>query len=86
MRGTDGASGSLFRYFDLEDRIPARHPPRKIHQVVNEALSGLDGHPELRAALDMIHRHSPGSTRQLTLGADKGFDGLCCTNGVIPAA
>ena len=25
-------------------------------------------------ALDMIHRHSPGSTRQLTLGADKGFD------------
>jgi hypothetical protein len=22
----------------------------------------------------MIHRHSPGSTRQLTLGADKGFD------------
>ena len=21
-----------------------------------------------------IHRHSPGSTRQLTLGADKGFD------------
>lgn len=27
-----------------------------------------------RAALDMIHRHSPGSTRRLTLGADKGFD------------
>jgi len=24
--------------------------------------------------MDMIHRHSPGSTRQLTLGADKGFD------------
>ena len=22
----------------------------------------------------MIHRHSPGSTRRLTLGADKGFD------------
>jgi IS5 family transposase len=22
----------------------------------------------------MIHRHSPGSTRQLTLGADKGYD------------
>ena len=31
-------------------------------------------HAEQRAALDMIHRHSPGSTRQLTLGADKGFD------------
>ena len=27
-----------------------------------------------RAALDMIHRHSPGSTRHLTLGADKRFD------------
>ena len=22
----------------------------------------------------MVHRHSPGSTRQLTLGADKGYD------------
>ena len=22
----------------------------------------------------MIHRHSPGSTRRLTLGADKGYD------------
>lgn len=22
----------------------------------------------------MVHRHAPGSTRQLTLGADKGFD------------
>lgn len=22
----------------------------------------------------MLHRHSPGSTRQLTLGADKGYD------------
>ncbi|AHD01536.1 transposase IS4 [Leisingera methylohalidivorans DSM 14336] len=26
------------------------------------------------AALDMPHRHSPGSTRQLTLGAGKGYD------------
>ena len=31
-------------------------------------------HAERRAALDMIHRHSPGSTRRLTLGADKGYD------------
>jgi glycosyltransferase involved in cell wall biosynthesis len=29
---------------------------------------------ERSAALDMIHRHSPGSTRRLTLGADKGYD------------
>lgn len=42
MRGTDEASGSLFSYVDLEARIPARHPLRKIWQVVNEALVGLD--------------------------------------------
>lgn len=42
MRGTDEASGSLFSYVDLEDRIPARHPLRKIRQVVNDALARLD--------------------------------------------
>jgi transposase len=43
MRGTDETSGSLFSYVDLEDRIPARHPLRKIRQVVNDALASLDG-------------------------------------------
>ena len=33
-----------------------------------------DGHAERRAALDMVHRHSPGSTRHLTAGPDKGND------------
>lgn len=42
MRGTDDASGSLFSYADLEDRIPVRHPLRKIRQVLNEALASLD--------------------------------------------
>jgi transposase len=42
MRGTDEASGSLFSYVDLEDRIPAQHPLRKIRQVVNDALASLD--------------------------------------------
>ena len=42
MRGADETSGSLFSYVDLEARIPARHPLRKIRQVVNEALSSLD--------------------------------------------
>ena len=42
MRGTDEASGSLFSYVDLEERIPARHPLRKIRQVVNDALASLD--------------------------------------------
>ena len=32
----------------------------------------MDGYAERRAALDMIHRHSPGSTRRPTLAADKG--------------
>ena len=43
MRGTDKTSGSLFSYVDLEDRIPPRHPLRKIRQVVNDALASLDG-------------------------------------------
>jgi transposase len=42
--------------------------------IVQGDLTQADGHAERRSALDMIHRHSPGSTRQLTLGADKGFD------------
>lgn len=42
--------------------------------IVQGELTRADGHAERRAALDMIHRHSPGSTRRLTLGADKGYD------------
>jgi hypothetical protein len=42
--------------------------------IVQGDLTLADGHAERRAAPDMIHRHSPGSTRRLTLGADKGFD------------
>ena len=42
MRGTDEASGSLFSYVDLDERIPAKHPLRKIRQIVNDALASLD--------------------------------------------
>ena len=49
MRGTDAASGSLFSYVDLEARIPAGHPLRKIRRVVNEALASLD------AAFDALY-------------------------------
>jgi transposase len=42
MRGMDETSGSLFSYVDLEERIPPRHPLRKIRQVVNDALADLD--------------------------------------------
>ncbi|AHD03741.1 hypothetical protein METH_23195 (plasmid) [Leisingera methylohalidivorans DSM 14336] len=38
------------------------------------ACRAMDGRAERRAALDMLHRHSPGSTRQLTLGDGKGYD------------
>lgn len=42
--------------------------------IVETEMTRADGHAERRAALAMIHRHSPGSTRRLTVGADKGYD------------
>lgn len=80
MRGSDEVTGSLFSYVDLEERIPARHPLRKIRSVVNDALCSLDGEfdrlyagegrpsiaPErlIRASLRQI-RYSIRSERQL---------------------
>lgn len=43
--------------------------------VVQTELTRADGHGERKAAPGMINRHSPGSTRHLTLGADNGCDG-----------
>ena len=40
--------------------------------VVQADLTHADGHGERKAALEMIERHSPGSTRRLALAADKG--------------
>jgi transposase len=42
MRGTDGRSGSLFSYVDLEDRVPGGHPLRGIRELANSALKSLD--------------------------------------------
>jgi len=42
MRGSDKQTGSLFSYVNLEDRVPARHPLRKIKGVVDAALASLD--------------------------------------------
>jgi hypothetical protein len=42
--------------------------------IVQGYLTKADGHGERKAALDMVHRHSPGSTKLLTLGADKSYD------------
>jgi transposase len=43
MRGSDERSGSLFSYVDLEARVRGDHPLRVIREIVNEALSGLNG-------------------------------------------
>ncbi|ACM03844.1 Transposase, IS4 family [Cereibacter sphaeroides KD131] len=42
MRGMGETSGSLFSYVDLEERIPAHHPLRKIRRVVNDAQLSMD--------------------------------------------
>ena len=42
--------------------------------VVQAELTQADEHGERKAALDMIERQSPGSSRRLTPGADKGYD------------
>ena len=80
MRGTDEASGSLFSYVDLEERIPARHPLRKVRQVVNDALASLDaefevlytdfGRPSI--APERLIRASRSSTEPQTPPAQTG--------------
>ncbi|MHC8510050.1 MAG: IS5 family transposase [Rhodospirillales bacterium] len=41
MRGQDRASGRLFSYVSIEDRIPAGHPLRTVRSVVNDVLASL---------------------------------------------
>jgi len=53
--------------------------------IVQGDLTQADGHAERRAALDMVHRHSPGSTRRLSLGADKGYDAAEFVSGLWQA-
>ena len=42
--------------------------------VVEAEMTHADGYGERSAAIAMLHAHDPGSTRRLTLGADKGYD------------
>ncbi len=42
MRGPDETSGSLCSSVDLQDRIAAHHPLRKIRQGMTAALASLD--------------------------------------------
>lgn len=65
MRGTDEAMLCFMGHTLMENRNGL---------VVQADLIHVDGHGERKAALEMIDRHSPGSNRRLTLGADKGYD------------
>ena len=42
-QGSDAATGSLFSHVDLEERVPARHPLRRIRAVVSDPFASLDG-------------------------------------------
>lgn len=53
--------------------------------IVQADLTPATGWAERQAAIDMIHRHSPGSTRRLTLGADKGYDAAAFVAGLRQA-
>ena len=41
MRGRGQSSGSLFSYVSLEERVPRRHPLRRVRAIVDEALASL---------------------------------------------
>ena len=43
MRGSDGRSGELFSYVDLERRVRSDHPLRPIREMANAALARLSG-------------------------------------------
>jgi len=43
MRGADGYTEQLFSIRRLEDFIPTDHPLRPLREMVNEALTRLDG-------------------------------------------
>jgi transposase len=42
MRGQSKTQAALFSYVDLESRIPAAHPIRKVRQIVDQALADLE--------------------------------------------
>ena len=42
--------------------------------AVEAEMTHADGDGERTAAIEMLYAHDPGSTRRLTLGADKGYD------------
>lgn len=41
MRGTQNFQGAMFSYISLEDRVPAKHPLRKLRAVVDGLLATM---------------------------------------------
>jgi len=56
MRGEDKASGALFSYLSLEERVPETHPLRRIRSIVDSALEALSG--EFEALYSQVGRPS----------------------------
>lgn len=52
MRGEDSQNGLPFSYVNLEERIPACHPLRKLKYVVDAALVDLDADFKALYAVD----------------------------------
>ncbi len=61
MRESDGRSGSLFSYVDLESRVHRDHPLRMIREIVNAALGDLS-----KAFSELQTFYGIRSERQLT--------------------
>jgi transposase len=56
MRGNDAVSGQLFSYVDLEKRVPADHPLRRIRELVNATLAAMS--TEFDALYSLLGRES----------------------------
>ena len=56
MRGADEPQTTLFSYVSVEDRIPADHPLRTIHALVNPILTALS--PKFEALYSTMGRPS----------------------------
>jgi len=90
MRGSDGKSGELFSYVDLEKRVRRDHPLRAIREMANGALALLSG--DFAALYSGLSRPSiapekrPGSNRigetmksKILVTGDAGFVGNATT-------
>lgn len=41
MRGTQNFQGAMFSYIGLEDRVPAKHPLRKLSAMIDSLLATM---------------------------------------------